>query len=39
MPTFAEYRVLPVADRLSRLRRTTDELDDAIAGRDDPERP
>ena len=37
MPTFHEYRVLPVADRLSRLRRTPGELDEAIADRDDGE--
>jgi DinB superfamily len=37
MPTFDEYRVLPVADRLSRLRRTPDELDKAISDRDDAE--
>ena len=37
MPTFDEYRVLPVADRLSRLRRTPGELDKAISDRDDGE--
>ena len=37
MPTFAEYRVLPVADRLRRLRRTPGELDHAIADRVDAE--
>ena len=37
MPTFAEYRVLPVADRLSRLRRTPGEFDQAIADRHDAE--
>jgi hypothetical protein len=35
MPTFAEYQVLPVADRLSRLRQTPGELDEAISDRDD----
>jgi DinB superfamily len=37
MPTFDEYRVRPVADRLSRLRRTPGELDTAISDRDDAE--
>ena len=37
MPTFDEYRVLPVADRLSRLRRTPGELHEPIADRDDAE--
>ena len=37
MPTFDEYRVLSVADRLSRVRRTPGELDEAIADRDDAE--
>src|SRR5258705_8617185 len=37
MPTFDEYRVLPVADRLSRLRQAPGELDEAIADRDDAE--
>ena len=37
MPTFDEYRVLPVADRLSRLRRTPGELEKAISDRDDAE--
>jgi hypothetical protein len=35
MPTFDEYRVLPVGDRLSRLRRTPGELDKAISDRGD----
>jgi hypothetical protein len=37
MSTFDEYRVLPLANRLSRLRRTPGELEEAVADRDDAE--
>src|SRR5580765_4429971 len=37
MPTFDEYRVLPVADRLRRLEQTPGELEEAIADHDDAE--
>ena len=37
MATIADYRKRPVSERLERMRRTPDDLADAIRGRSDAE--